>query len=248
MSDKATAKMAIQAPGIFPGVPARLAGQEDYAPPLTRPQVDINGLAARAVNEVIDSLSAWQEQEKKRKKSFLSRSNPRPEIDLAVMAENLKEAVTEQYKVSAAQLRPPILELTPEHQEEVTVLQGQVVEAFCRETLRLVKGDPVLEQQIYEIYPALTPPPPPDTVTLKALQKQFDKGLKDVDESLHRLVNALSVLDELAESETKALAGTSMVTSRRLWLQAQVIRVELSRRLEAGDTSGRPFDIKGARW
>ncbi len=247
MPVKASAKLAAQAPGLIPGVPVRLAASEQYSPPATKPQVDVNGLVAKAVNEVVDHLAAWQEQEKKRKKSFLPRSNPRPEIDLVAVTESLKEATVEQYKVSAARCEPPILDLT-EHQEEVAGLQGQAVNLFCKEVLRVVRGDPELEKQVYTLCPSLAPPPEPNFKVLKALQRDFDKNLKDIEEAFHRLSIALAALDELAEAEAKTLAGTSMPTSRRIWVQAQAIRVQLARRLEAWDTSGRPFEIKGARW
>lgn len=234
--------------GFHPDIPIRPAAPDQPPWRNTRPVVDVSGLVAQAVNELVDRTSEWHEAEKKQKKSFLRKANPRPEIDLSGMTEVLKEAVMEQYRVSAAQLIPPVLDLTPEHMEEVAGLQGQAVEAFCREVLRAVKGNPELEKQIYSICPNLSPPPEPDYRILKGLQRDFDKSLQAVNEAFHRLSISLAALDELAESEAKTLTGTSMTTSRRLWMQAQVVRVQLSRRLEAGDTSGKPFKIEGARW
>ncbi|MCL6610101.1 MAG: hypothetical protein K6T66_01025 [Peptococcaceae bacterium] len=248
MPVKASAKLAAQAPGIIPGVPVRLAALGQYSPPATKPQVDVNGLAARAVNEVINHLSEWQKEAEKQKKSFFRKATPRLEIDLAAMAESLKEVVSEQYRISAARCEPPILDLTQEHREEISHIQAQTVEVFCREALQVVRGDPELEKQVYALCPDLAPPPEPDYRMLKGLQRDFDKNLKDVEESFHRLSIALATLDEIAESEARALANTSMATSRRLWMQAQVVRVQVARRLEARDTSGRPFEIKGARW
>ncbi|MCL6480074.1 MAG: hypothetical protein K6T65_17045 [Peptococcaceae bacterium] len=234
--------------GFHPDIPIRPAAPNQPPWRNTRPVVDIKGLVAQAVNETIDHLAAWQKAEAEKKKSFFRKANPRPEINLADVIESLGMAILEQYRVSAAQLIPPVLELAPEHMDEVAGLQGQAVELFCREVLRVVKGDLELEKQVYTLCPALAPPPEPDYRILKGLQQDFDKSLKDVEEAFHRLSISLAALDELAESEIKILTKTPMTTSRRLWMQAQVVRVQVARRLEARDTSGKPFELKAARW
>jgi hypothetical protein len=236
------------ATGIPKGIPVRLASPDAYNPPATRPIVDVETIVAKACNEVITVLAEWRERETKVSKSFLKRKPARPDIDLLSVAESLKESIVETYRVSAAACVPPILDLNDEHQAEIQQLQRKAIEAFCRDMLRVVKGDTELEQQIYEICPALRPAPGPDLKALANLQRRFDEALQDTLEAFRELGECLKYLDKLTDEEVKILAGTSAVGDRRLKTQAEAMRVALARRLEAGTDFDRPVILKVAQW
>jgi hypothetical protein len=234
--------------GFAKGTPVRLGDTGSIPFTQKRPVVDVDGIASKAANEVITVLAEHQEQQKKAGKSFLKRRQPKPEIDLAVVAEVVKESVLESYRVSGAACQPPILDLNDEHQAEIQQLQRKAIEAFCRDMLRVVKGDTELEQQIYEICPALRPAPGPDLKALANLQRRFDEALQDTLEAFRELGECLKYLDKLTDEEVKILAGTSAVGDRRLKTQAEAMRVALARRLEAGTDFDRPVILKVAQW
>jgi len=233
--------------GIPEGIPVRLASPEQYAPPQTKPVVDVAGIAAKASNEIIGLLAEHQEQEKKAGKSFLRRRQPKPEISLLTVAESIREAVLEQYRISGAACTPPLLDLDESHQEEIAELQRQVVEFFCRDMLRVVGDDQELREQIYEICPSLRPLPGPNLKKLADLQKRADKAMAAAMAAHEELVEALKCLDELVQEEAAVLAGTSAVGSGRIKRQSEHVKAELIRLLELQEDA-KSLRIPVARW
>jgi len=234
--------------GFAKGSPIRLGDTGGMPFTQRRPVVDVETLSARAANEVIGILNEHREQQKKAGKSFLKRRQPKPEVDLVTVAESIREAVEEAYRVSGAACVPPVLDLTEEHLAEVQQLQEQATEQFCRQVLRAVKGDTTLEEQVYNLSPALRPLPEPDKAALANLQKRMDEALEDVLEAFQELGNVLKYLDKLVNEEVELLAGTSAVSNRRLKTQAEAMRTTLARRLEAGTDFDQPVVLKVAQW
>jgi len=218
-----------------------------YAPPQTKPVVDVAGIAAKASNEIIGLLAEHQEREKKAGKSFLRRRQAKLEIDLISVADSLREAVETEYRVSAARCEPAILELTEEHLSEIQQLQEQAVEMFAKDVLRAVDDYPELKEQVYSLCPALRPLPEPDLKALGDLQKKVDKAIGEAMSIHEDLIMSLRELDDLLKQEASLLAGSSMAGNGRIKRQAEHVRHELVRLLEKQEVC-RQIKIPVARW
>jgi DNA-directed RNA polymerase beta subunit len=233
--------------GFAKGTPIRLSDTGSIPFIQKRPAVDIKTLSAKASNEIIDILVKYREQQAKASKTFLKRKPAKPTIDLEVVVDSLKEAVETEYRVSAARCEPAMLELDENHLLEIEQLQAKAMEDFCRQVLRAVRGDATLEEQVYNLSPALRPLPEPDKAALAVLQRQADKIMAAAMSKHEDLIDTLRELDALVREEASFLAETSEAGNGRIQRQAVHVKAELIRLLEQQEVA-KSLRIPVGRW